>query len=100
MSVGHCPSADDPYTAVDETKCFNVTAPNSNFVGGIRNKCHVDCANRGICDYKTGQCQCFDGMYGSACNIIDADRVYVHWSKGRTPSPVFEKHWQKQPNGL
>ncbi|KAF1319352.1 hypothetical protein FI667_g13254, partial [Globisporangium splendens] len=33
----------------------------------IGNKCHVDCANRGKCDFTTGTCTCFDGFYGSNC---------------------------------
>jgi hypothetical protein len=28
-----------------------------------------DCSGRGICDYTTGQCQCFSGFYGEACHI-------------------------------
>lgn len=31
------------------------------------NLCHVECANRGLCDSNTGVCECFDGWYGSAC---------------------------------
>lgn len=28
-----------------------------------------DCSGRGICDYETGQCNCFSGFYGEACQI-------------------------------
>lgn len=94
-SMRHCPSADDPYTLVDETSCYNITAPNSQYVGEVGNLCHVDCANRGLCDYRTGVCQCFDGMYGSACNIIDATATYVYWTKGRAKFPFTEKHFQE-----
>jgi len=30
---------------------------------------YMECANRGICDEKTGECKCFDGYTGSACQI-------------------------------
>ena len=31
------------------------------------NLCHVECANRGLCNKKAGLCECFEGWYGSAC---------------------------------
>ncbi len=40
--------------------------------GAAGNKCHVDCSNRGICDYASGLCRCFRGFYGEACNLQDA----------------------------
>jgi hypothetical protein len=78
--AGHCPSADDPRTLKVETDCENVTAKHSAYQGSAGNLCHVDCANRGICDYKTGLCQCFNGHYGSDCSIIDAEAVYEYWN--------------------
>jgi hypothetical protein len=38
-------------------------------VGEVGNRCQVDCANQGICDYRTGTCQCFDGQYGTDCSL-------------------------------
>ena len=32
------------------------------------NLCHVDCSNRGLCDFETGKCACFSGWKGAACN--------------------------------
>mmetsp|Transcript_25027 Transcript_25027/g.34364 ORF Transcript_25027/g.34364 Transcript_25027/m.34364 type:complete len:227 (+) Transcript_25027:1141-1821(+) len=71
-SLRHCPSADNPRTIKDETNCFNVTAKNSNSTGEHGNKCHVDCADQGICDYQTGVCSCFNGQFGSDCSISEA----------------------------
>jgi hypothetical protein len=31
------------------------------------NKCLVECANRGLCDYENGKCKCFLGWHGAAC---------------------------------
>jgi len=31
----------------------------------------MDCSGRGICDYSTGQCACFSGYSGTACNQIE-----------------------------
>lgn len=46
-------------------------------VGAKGNLCHVDCANRGICDYKTGKCKCFANYYGENCGkrVVGGARV-------------------------
>ncbi len=54
-------------------------------VGKLGNKCHIDCSNRGICDYSTGECKCFSGMWGTACDKIagagrSSERVEVNGS--------------------
>mmetsp|Transcript_26866 Transcript_26866/g.56128 ORF Transcript_26866/g.56128 Transcript_26866/m.56128 type:complete len:267 (-) Transcript_26866:37-837(-) len=67
-SLRRCPSGDDPRTAADETDCHGKAAKNSAVKGQNGNKCHVDCSNRGTCDYRTGKCSCFNGYYGQACN--------------------------------
>uniref|UniRef100_K3WVA2 EGF-like domain-containing protein n=1 Tax=Globisporangium ultimum (strain ATCC 200006 / CBS 805.95 / DAOM BR144) TaxID=431595 RepID=K3WVA2_GLOUD len=66
-SLMRCPSGDDPMTAVDETDCSGKVAAGDVGTGATGNKCHVDCANRGKCDFTTGTCTCFDGFYGSNC---------------------------------
>jgi hypothetical protein len=72
-SLRHCPSSDDPRTdTIDETVCFNITAKNSDEKGLTGNICHVDCSNRGLCDYKTGLCGCFEGYFGLSCNEVSA----------------------------
>ncbi len=81
--VGHCPSADNPRTFVVETNCTGVKAKNSIYKGNPGNLCQVDCANQGLCDYKTGLCQCFDGQFGDDCSIIDPLAVYDHWKKAK-----------------
>ena len=40
------------------------------------NLCQVDCANRGVCDYSTGLCNCFKGSYGPACTATSRTGVY------------------------
>ena len=44
-----CPSGEDP-------------------LGGYGNETGRDCSGRGICDYDTGMCRCFDGFFGTACD--------------------------------
>lgn len=36
-------------------------------VEGDEGHFYMECSNQGICDRKTGLCQCFDGYTGSAC---------------------------------
>jgi hypothetical protein len=81
-SFRHCPSADNPRTVADETNCTNVQAANSMYSGSDGNLCHVDCANQGLCDYRTGTCKCFDGQFGAACHLIDSSAIYGHWRTG------------------
>jgi len=80
-SLRHCPSNDDPRTAKVETDCHNVTAHGSLYAGQSGNLCQVDCSNRGLCDYSTGICKCFNGQYGVDCSIIDPQLVYQYWNK-------------------
>mmetsp|Transcript_37306 Transcript_37306/g.54549 ORF Transcript_37306/g.54549 Transcript_37306/m.54549 type:complete len:301 (+) Transcript_37306:83-985(+) len=76
-SLRHCPSADDPRTtSVDETDCSNKDAKGGRGTGQPGNICHIDCSNRGLCDYVTGRCTCFDGYYGEACHLQSALAKY------------------------
>ena len=80
VALRHCPSADDPRTLAVETNCHNKTAAGSLYAGEEGNLCHVDCANRGVCDFKTGQCKkCFDGQYGVDCSVTNPNAAYVYW---------------------
>ena len=82
-SLRRCPTGDDPFThGVDETDCSNQTLP-SGVVTKNGNKCHVDCSNRGVCDYVLGECICQEGYYGNNCGQLaykahgDASRYYT-----------------------
>ncbi|KAG7379933.1 hypothetical protein PHYPSEUDO_007991 [Phytophthora pseudosyringae] len=70
-SKRHCPIGNDPDTTVDETNCAGKTVPGGTAVGAAGNKCLVECANRGVCNYKTGICTCFQGYAGYACQTRD-----------------------------
>lgn len=69
-SLRRCPSGDDPSTPQIETNCQgknqlgDVTEENRGEYGNL---CHIDCSNRGVCDYSTGQCKCFAGSWGDSC---------------------------------
>ena len=74
-----CPSADDPFTENgDETDCVGLNQVGGSELGKIGNLCHVDCANRGICDYSSGECKCFNGYYGTDCTNRDIRAKYSH----------------------
>jgi hypothetical protein len=82
-SLGHCPSGDDPQTtSFVETNCtgraefsneqLSNATTYTGAVGASGNLCHVDCSNRGICDYSSGVCKCFNDFYGAACELTSA----------------------------
>mmetsp|Transcript_12606 Transcript_12606/g.32173 ORF Transcript_12606/g.32173 Transcript_12606/m.32173 type:complete len:326 (+) Transcript_12606:348-1325(+) len=77
-----CPSGDDPMTDDDETDCESKRQdPISGAVsvdvsaGAAGNLCHIDCSNRGICNFETGVCKCFAGYSGEACESQDVNSV-------------------------
>ena len=51
----------------DETDCSYVPATGGFGTGAAFNKCHKDCAGRGICEYLKGECTCFPGFSGEDC---------------------------------
>lgn len=69
-SLKRCPSNDDPYTTRDERWCQGKNQLNPNYpeTGHYGNICHIDCSNRGTCDFSTGTCNCFEGNFGNDCS--------------------------------
>lgn len=51
-SLIECPSGKDPMSATNEDE-----------------KEYRDCSGRGVCDFTTGICECFEGFSGSGCEI-------------------------------
>jgi hypothetical protein len=74
-SLRHCPSNYDPFVGKNETDCFNKMAPGGRGLGKEGNLCHVDCSNRGICDYQSGTCECFEGFFGRDCHYSSVDNT-------------------------
>jgi len=74
-----CPSGDDPITTyVNETNCYGVSQTGGADVGQLHNLCHVDCSNRGTCDYMSGLCTCFEGFVGHNCGKRGMIRARVN----------------------
>jgi DNA-binding beta-propeller fold protein YncE len=87
-SMRRCPTGDDPNTRnVDETDCSGTVAHGKFGTGATNNLCHVDCSNRGICDYDTGLCKCFVGYHGKAC----ATKSHYTGQEGYAPK-VIERY--------
>lgn len=48
--------------------CSLIECPSgADILKGPGNESGRDCSGRGICDYTTGQCNCFTGYYGTKC---------------------------------
>jgi len=73
-SLKRCPSGNDPVAAAegrDVTNCNGKVARGGLGTGNFDNKCHVDCSNRGSCNYEVGECECFTGFFGDSCNRMN-----------------------------
>jgi hypothetical protein len=50
--------------------CSLIECPTgADILGGFGNEAGRDCSGRGLCDYLTGQCECFRGYYGEKCDV-------------------------------
>jgi hypothetical protein len=69
---------DDPFTSKNELHCNGQNQLSDDYPekGSVGNLCHIDCSNRGVCDYRTGTCNCFKGSYGSACHVTSRTGRY------------------------
>jgi hypothetical protein len=48
--------------------CAHMECPSgADAMKGPGNEAGRDCSGRGLCDYQTGDCACFTGYYGAAC---------------------------------
>ena len=45
-------------------------------MGGKGDQQGLDCSGRGVCDHRTGLCQCFDGYFGTACEDLNVRAIY------------------------
>ena len=78
-SMRRCPSGDDPRSiTVDETDCYQKVADGGFGTGEQYNKCHVDCSNRGTCDFTTGKCKCHTGFHGTTCGTVSTNAASYH----------------------
>ena len=90
-------STREPYSQKIETDCYRKTQTIDGVVtfnggpyngknpptGEKGNICHIDCSNRGVCDYSSGACTCFSGSWGDNCaqlsNAGHSHEDYPHY---------------------
>lgn len=110
-SKRRCPSGNNPYTLLDEQDCShtNFSTLVNDTVGSSGNLCYVECSNQGLCDYTSGECKCFSGRFGAACELgIDtsptsfyADSTVQYSSEGVfnfvEVAPAVEKEFYGNP---
>ena len=49
---------------------FRECPTNGDPLGGLGGESGRDCSGRGKCDYKDGECNCFSGFHGTACEAV------------------------------
>ena len=95
-SQRRCPSGDDPFTTLDERRCNgqNQLSDVHPEKGHIGNFCHIDCSNRGNCNFDTGQCTCYEGFYGLNCGQTSRAGVHSH------PETIPPEFWDYDNNTI
>lgn len=64
-----CTSGSLPYFVNTDTG-FTCTVERISQSNSLREQ--AECANRGLCNTRTGECACYDGYEGKACEIVTA----------------------------
>lgn len=64
-----CESGALPYF-VNTDISFNCTVARAAPVDALREQ--AECSNRGLCNTRTGECACYDGYHGIACNTVSS----------------------------
>ena len=64
-----CTSGSLPYFVNTDTG-FTCTVERISQSNSLREQ--AECANRGLCNTRTGECACYDGYEGKACEIVAA----------------------------
>ncbi len=98
-SLRRCPSNYDPLSPGNETDCSGVLAAGGRGTGKPGNKCHIDCSNRGSCDYSTGTCECFPGFRGVDCHDTARDDKVGHRSSNELEAKQYRTERSNQKAG-
>ena len=83
-----CPTGNNPATRTSDTDCEGRALTGGTETGKTGNLCHIDCSNRGDCNYDTGVCKCYEGWTGVNCatNIAEKMTSNLNYDKKKTRS--------------
>jgi hypothetical protein len=72
-SLKECPSGTDPQGGPSNTLFSTAAAPAVASATILLTRLEPrDCSGRGMCDYSTGNCNCFKGFFGEDCSLQTA----------------------------